>query len=233
MADPPYVVFPLYQGSTLLDFAGATQVFAFAGLTPLWVAATGDPVKTTEGVCVLPSRTFDEILAEPIEILFVPGGGDDVATVMLDPVFVNFVRQAGGRARWAGSVCTGAFLLAAAGLLDGYEATTYWSQRENLALFPAITVAAGYPRWVIHGNRFTGGGISSSIDLALELTNLRSGPTQSMRTQLSVQYAPAPPFASGDPGQAPPEVTDAVRRSQGDFVAKIRLAAEQVITGGG
>ena len=231
MADLPNVVFPLYDGCTLLDFAGATQVFAFAGFKPVWAAPTRAPITTTEDVQVMPGATFDDVRAWRVEILFVPGGGDKVSEVMLDPVFVGFVRETGYRARWAGSVCTGAFILAAAGLLDGYEASTYWSQRENLALFPRITVSAGYPRWVIHGNRFSGGGISSSIDLAFELTNLLSGPTQSMTAQLSVQYAPDPPFASGDPSQAPAEVTAAVRRSQEGFTAAIRKSVEQIVNG--
>ncbi len=229
MADNPLAVFPLYDGCTLLDFGGATQVFAFAGLQPVWAARTKAPVTTTEGVQVMPGRTFESLAGEAIEVLFVPGGGSKVAEAMLDPVLVGFVREAGGRARWAGSVCTGGFIVAAAGLLDGYEATTYWSQRENLALFPGVTVAAGYPRWVIHGNRFSGGGISSSIDLALELVSLRSGATQSMTTQLSIQYAPDPPFKSGDPAQAPPEVTKKVHEGQASFIADIRKATEKVV----
>jgi cyclohexyl-isocyanide hydratase len=231
MADLPNVVFPLYDGCTLLDFAGATQVFAFAGFKPVWAAPTRAPITTTEDVQVVPGATFDAVAASPVEILVVPGGGGKVGDAMLDGRFVGFVRETGRRARWAGSVCTGAFILAAAGLLDDHEATTYWSQKENLGRFPRITVAAGYPRWVIHGNRFTGGGVSSSIDLALELTNLISGATQSMTAQLSVQYAPAPPFASGDPGQAPPEVTTAVRRSQEGFTAAIRRAVDQIVGG--
>lgn len=229
MADGSNVVFPLYDKCTLLDFAGATQVFAWGGFTPVWAAPTRDPITTSEGVQVVPGATFKDVLAQPLTVLFVPGGGNEVADAMADPDVVGFVRDAGGRATWAGAVCTGAFILGAAGLLRGYEATTYWSQRGNLALFPGVTVAAGYPRWVIHGNRFTGGGVSSSIDLALELVNLIVGPTRSMSTQLSIQYAPAPPFASGDPGQAPPEVTAAVRQSQGDFVAIIRLATEKAV----
>ena len=222
--------FPLYQGCTLLDFAGATQVFAFAGVTPVWLAARREPVKTTEGVEVVPGGTFDDP-GGAVDILFVPGGGDAVAKAMLDPVLVGFVRDAGTAASWAGSVCTGAFIVAAAGLFDGCEVTTYWSQRENLALFPKLTVAAGYPRWVIHKDRFSGGGISSSIDLALEIVNVLSGPTQSMTTQLSVQYAPDPPFQSGDPSQAPPAVTASVLKSQESFTAAIRAGVEAVIGG--
>jgi cyclohexyl-isocyanide hydratase len=220
--------FPLYQGCTLLDFAGATQVFAFANMTPVWLAATCDPVKTTEGVEVLPGGTFEDP-GGAIDIVFVPGGGDAVAKAMLDPVLVGFVREAGSAASWAGSVCTGAFILAAAGLLDGYEATTYWSQRENLALFPKVKVSAGYPRWVIHDNRFSGGGVSSSIDLALELVSLISGPTTSMTAQLSIQYAPDPPYQSGDPAQAPPEVTAQVLKRQKKLTAKMRKAVEKVV----
>lgn len=225
----PIVLFPLYNGSTLLDFAGATQVFAFAGFKPVWVAPTLDPIKTTEGVQVLPGDTFENVRGKEIEILFVPGGGKKVSDVMQDPMFLDFVREVGGSARYAGSVCTGAFILAAASLLDGCEATTYWSQRENLALFSNVRVAAGYPRWVIDGNRFTGGGVSSSIDLALELVKLISGPAQSMAAQLDCQYAPDPPFASGDPGQAPPEVTEAVRESQEGLTRAMRLDVDRVI----
>ena len=221
-------VFPLYQGCTLLDFAGATQVFAFAGVTPVWLAASREPINTTEGVQVVPGGTFDDPGGE-IDIVFVPGGGDAVSKAMLDKTLVGFVREAGTAASWAGSVCTGAFILAAAGLLDGYEATTYWSQRENLALFPKIKVSAGYPRWVIHCNRFSGGGVSSSIDLALELVSLISGPTASMTAQLSIQYAPDPPFNSGDPAQAPPEVTAKVLKSQKKFTAKIRKSVEKLV----
>jgi cyclohexyl-isocyanide hydratase len=224
------VGFPIYNGCTLLDFAGATQVFSSwvaAGFDSVWLAPSREPVRTTEGVEVMPSRCFDD--PGPIDVLFVPGGGEDVGKVMQDPVYVDFVRQAGQAARFAGSVCTGAFIVAAAGLLDDCEATTYWSQRENLALFPRIKVAAGYPRWVFSGNRFTGGGVSSSIDLALELVDRLAGPTESQQAQLSAQYAPKPPFDSGDPATAPPEVTAAVLANQQEFAATIRKATLQVI----
>jgi cyclohexyl-isocyanide hydratase len=228
--EQPNVVFPLYEGSTLLDFAGATQIFAFAGFAPVWAAASRDPITTTENVRVLPGETFDKVRQdEAVEVLFVPGGGPKVAEVMQDHTMISFIRDVGRKARYAGSVCSGAFLVAAAGLFNGCEVTTYWSQRDNLALFPHLRVAAGYPRWVVCGNRFSGGGISSSLDLALELVSLISGPTQSMSTQLINQYAPNPPYASGDPSQAPSEVTSSVRANQDDFTATIRLAVEKVL----
>jgi cyclohexyl-isocyanide hydratase len=228
------VGFPLYDGCTLLDFSGATQIFSLwvaAGFRSVWLGPTLDPVTTTEDVTVVPHRTFDD--PGQIDILFVPGGGEDVGKAMQDPVLVNFVRQAGQAAQYAGSVCTGAFILAAAGLLDGRTATTYWSQRENLALFPTITVEPGYPRWVISGNRFTGGGVSSSIDLALELVNRLAGPFECQQAQLSAQYAPHPPFNSGDPSTAPPEVVATVLKGQQDFIATIRQATLAVIGGAG
>jgi cyclohexyl-isocyanide hydratase len=230
MAERPKVVLPLYEGSTLLDFAGATQIFALAGFTPIWAAASLDPITTTENVQVLPRDTFDKVQRKgAVEILFVPGGGPKVAEAMQDNTMIDFIRDVGQKARYAGSVCSGAFLVAAAGLFDGCEVTTYWSQRDNLALFPNLRVAAGYPRWVICGNRFSGGGISSSLDLALELVSLIAGPTQCMSTQLINQYAPNPPYASGDPSQAPPEITSSVRADQQDFTATIRLAVEKVV----
>jgi cyclohexyl-isocyanide hydratase len=224
------VGFPIYNGSTLLDFAGATQVFAkwAGGFNPVWLAPTTDPIETTEQVKVMPGRCFDD--PGPIDILFVPGGGPEVAKVMQDPIYVDFVREAGRQARYyAGAVCTGAFILAAAGLLDGCEATTYWSQHENLALFPNISVVPGYPRWQFSGNRFTGGGISSSIDLALELVNRLAGAEKCQQAQLSVQYAPHPPFHSGDPSEAPPAITASVLKGQQPFIKAIRDATLAVI----
>ncbi|HSS49600.1 MAG TPA: DJ-1/PfpI family protein [Thermoanaerobaculia bacterium] len=230
MATTMRVGMVLYDGCTLLDFAGATQVFAFApGFEVVWLAPEMRPITTTENVQVLPHCTFGD--AGALDVVFVPGGGEKVGTVMQDSVYVDFVRTAGRQAKMAGSICTGAFIVAAAGLFDGYEVSTYWSQRENLALFPNLRVSAGYPRWVIHGNRFSGGGISSSIDMALEIVSMISGPTQSMTTQLSIQYAPDPPFHSGDPAQAPPEVTAAVLKSQESFTAAIEAGVEAVLGG--
>lgn len=235
MASTFTVAFPLYPDCTLLDFAGATQVFAFApGFSVLWVAETLAPILTTENVQVLPHKTFDQVVSEGIKIdlLFVPGAGSGVAVQMLNPAYIGFLKKVGPGAQWAGSVCTGAFLAATAGLLDGCRASTYWSQRPNLKLFPKLVVEPGYPRWVIdeEKHRFSGGGISSSIDLALELVQRLVGVEARLATQLSIQYAPDPPLPpSGDPSKAPVETTVEVAEGQADFVAAVKKATQQVV----
>jgi cyclohexyl-isocyanide hydratase len=103
------------------------------------------------------------------------------------------------------SVCTGALLLGAAGLLDGHVVTTHWAYKDVLRLFPC-TVVDDYRRYVQSGNRVTGAGISSGIDEALYIVSLLSGITAARRSQLAMQYHPQPTFQCGDPGE--PDIKD-------------------------
>lgn len=226
---PKTVGMVLYNGCTLLDFAGATQIFAFPGgsFSVKWLAATLDPILTTEDVKVVPHATFDS--TPEVDILFVPGGGPAVATVMNDPAHVDYVRSAGSKALYAGSVCTGAFIVAAAGLFDGHEATTYWSQLAELRLFPNVRVPDGYPRYVLSGNRFSGGGVSSSIDLALELVQRINGAGAAQAHQLCNQYAPDPPVRAGDPSQAPAALVEMVSAPMAPFGELMRQATLRAI----
>jgi len=229
------VVFPLYSGLTLMDFAGASEVFAMApGFTVLWLGATMDPIVTSENLHVVPNTTFDKA-PDHIDILFIPGGYyEGVQEAMFDPVYQGFLKKAISNATWVGSVCTGAFVLAAAGGLNNCQATTYWSQLPNLALLKDkfnITVAEGYPRYLVdvETKRFTGGGISSSLDLALELLSIIKGDDIAEQTQLSIQYAPAPPVHAGDPSQAPPQITEEVLAGQAQFIAEMHDAVVKLI----
>lgn len=231
MSSQVTVGFPLYPGCTLLDFAGATQVFAYTpGFRVVWIAATLDPVSTTESVSVMPNATFDD--HPPLSIVFVPGGGSDgVGAAMLDPTIQAWLKRVAEDAEWVGSVCTGAFILAAAGLLDGCQATTYWSARPVLALFPEVSVVPGYPRWHLDEDRkrFSGGGISSSIDLALKLVDNIAGPQAAQTSQLFVQYAPSPPVHAGDPTEASPELVISVTQSQASFTAGLIATTNKVL----
>ena len=226
---------PLFDGVTLLDFAGATQVFAFAqGFQAIWLAEDLTPVATIEGVTVNAGYTFDE--HPPIDVLFVPGGsGAGIASAMQDDKFQAFIRETAAGAQWSGSVCNGAFIIAAAGLLDKCKrVTTYWSLLKVLDRFPSLSVETSqYPRSSIDHDhhRFTGGGISSSIDLALELVEMLAGTQAARISQLQNQYAPNPPVHAGDPSQAndPALVNALVERQQELLIGPISEATDAIL----
>ncbi len=223
------VGFPLYDQVTLLDFAGATQIFAgtHGRFEPVWLAPEMRPYQTMEKtvgnqpICITPQFTFKDPKRPKIDILFCPGGfsghydssGGSAGYIgaMFDEIYQNFVIQVEREeAQWCGSVCTGAFVLAAAGLFDGCTATTYWSLTGQLRRFSNIKVPDGYPRALIElievdgvkKGRFSGGGISSSLDLALALVKHILGQQVAEQAQLFTQYSPDPIINFGDPDQA-------------------------------
>ena len=231
-----HVVFVLFDDVTLVDFTGATEIFNNVPDFVLhWLAPTMDPITTSENMKVLPTGTFDDA-PQDIEILFIPGGNyKGINASMFDTRYRDFIGKASARAVWTGSVCTGAFILAAAGGLNNCQATTYWSQLPNLSLLKdkfGITVDQDhYPRYLIDAEqkRFSGGGISSSIDLALELVKRIVNNEASEMAQLFIQYAPGPPNQSGDPSQAPPEITKKVTAMEAGYSAEINKAVMQLI----
>ena len=112
---------------------------------------------------------------------------------MKGSTFLDFIQQQSIKAEYTTSVCEGALLLAAAGLLDGYEATTHWAFIECLKAFPKIKVQDGFPRYVVDRNLVTGGGISSGLDEALKIISLVAGVDVAQEVQLTAQYYPCPP----------------------------------------
>jgi cyclohexyl-isocyanide hydratase len=195
---------PLYPTFDSLDVLGPYQVFTYApSLSLSLVAETLNTVTSLEGVRVMPDMSFAECPA--LDVLLVPGAADLISPLQQGPLGKNelldfLIRQA-KNARLVCSVCTGALLLGAAGLLDGHTVTTHWSQLQTLELFPC-TVAAGYPRYVKCGKRVTGGGISSGIDEALYIVSLLCGDETAMQCQLKMQYRPESPFHMGDPADS-------------------------------
>lgn len=230
---------PLYNNCTLMDFAGATQVFSAPfGFETIWLAS-GPVITTTENVSVLPN--YDFLYHPPIDILFVPGGDSNgVSTQMFDKGYQDFLKTNSKTAQWTGSVCTGAFILAAAGLFNGFVGddvkgvTTYWSQIPNLALLKDkfhFEVAKGFPRFTFDCKlkRFSGGGISSSVDLALKLVEIIKGKDVAEKTQLFIQYAPDPPVHSGDPSQAPGQILSEVTTMEAGFTADMNAAVNKLL----
>lgn len=175
------IVVVLFEHVDLLDVTGPPEVFALArrespkaaGYRVVLAARTLDPVTTGAGVRVLPDVTFDELSTEAIDTLVVPGAveidTEHRVRAIVDPVVVRHVQLLAARTRRIASVCVGAHVLAAAGLLDGCRATTHWSTAEQLAAeHPAINVDAD-PIFIREGNVWTGAGISACLDLALAL----------------------------------------------------------------
>jgi cyclohexyl-isocyanide hydratase len=203
---------PLYTNFDSLDVIGPYQTFTYAGMDLYLVAATHDLVTSFEGVSILPRATFTEQppsdkypqidVCPQLDMLFVPGGSDPVSVLEVgypgnNPYLDFLIRQAPG-CRLVCSVCTGALLLAGAGLLNGHIVTTHWAFKDVLRLFP-VKVVDDYRRYVQSGNRVTGAGISSGLDLALYIVSLVCNVGVARQGQLAMQYNPQPAFHCGDP----------------------------------
>jgi cyclohexyl-isocyanide hydratase len=195
--------FVLFPNVTQLDFTGPLQVLhRLPGAKTLIAAKTLAPVPSDCGLSLVPTTTFAE--CAPLDVICVPGGFG-VSGAIADRETIDFVRRQGARAHYVTSVCTGAFVLGVAGLLKGRRATTHWAYT---GLLPRVGAVHEKGRVVRDGNVFTGGGVTAGIDFALTLAGEIAGAEAAQRIQLSIEYNPAPPFASGHPDRAPRAVHD-------------------------
>lgn len=206
MTEPLRFGLLLFPRLTQLDMTGPFEVFArVPGARVYLVWKTRDPVVSDTGLAMLPDTDFAS--CPPLDVLCVPGG-PGVAPLMEDEAVLGFLRAQAARARFVTSVCTGALVLGAAGLLKGVRATTHWASHDFLAPLGAQPVQA---RWVRDGRVVTGGGVTAGIDFALALVAEMLSPEAAQAIQLQIEYAPAPPFAAGSPETAPPAVLAAAR----------------------
>ena len=195
--------FVLFPNLTQLDFTGQLQVLhRLPGAKTHIIARTLEPVPSDCGLSLLPTTTFAD--CPPLDLICIPGGfGVDQA--MADLEAVDFVRRQGATAKYVTSVCTGAFILGAAGLLQGKRATTHWAYHDFLRLVGATPEHA---RVVRDGRTITGGGVTAGIDFALTVAAEIAGAEIAQTIQLAIEYDPAPPFDSGSPSRAPTNVRE-------------------------
>ena len=180
--------FILFPNVTQLDFTGPLQVLhRMPGAKTHILAKTRTPVLSDCGLGLVP--TCDFASAPKLDMICVPGGFG-VSQAIADQETMDFVRKAGAEAQYQTSVCTGAFVLGAAGLLKGKRATTHWAYHDLLEDVGAIPEKA---RVVRDGNTITGGGVTAGIDFALSVMESVSGPEAARRVQLALEYDPAPP----------------------------------------
>jgi len=212
----------LFPDLTQLDLTGPYEVFTrLPNTTVHLAAATLAPVRSERGLTITPDTTFDQV--PPVDILFVPGG-PGVDPLMEDAVLLEFLRKQAEQARYVTSVCTGALLLGAAGLLRGYRATTHWLSLDLLPLFGAQPVRE---RVVIDRNRITGGGVTAGIDFGLVVAAEIYGANVARAIQLSIEYNPQPPFQSGSPQTAPADVVERLTRLRQSMQSNRRSIAER------
>lgn len=178
-----------------------------------------NPVKSSSGLTFIPTATFDD--CPQLDVICIPGGG--VNPLLTDDVVLDFVRQQARGARYVTSVCTGALVLGAAGLLEGRRATTHWNAMDFLKHFGAIATEA---RVVRDGNVITAGGVTSGIDFGLSILAEVFGQTEAEIVQLTLEYAPSPPFKSGTPGEARAGVLERGR----ERLAASRAAREAIFS---
>jgi len=181
----------VYDDAEVLDFAGPFEVFSTAarldrslGLTVFLIGETGGPVAARNGFRVLPHYTISDHPA--IDVLLVAGGVHRAE--MGKGSVIGWIARQASTAAWVTSVCTGAFLLARAGLLDGRRATTHWEDIPDLERdFPALDVI-GEARWIEDGNRLTSAGIAAGIDMSLYLVSRLGGTGLARRTARQMDY---------------------------------------------
>lgn len=223
---PLTVAFLLYPQVTQLDLTGPAQFLSRIGGAVHYVAKSAEPVPTDAGFSIVPTATFADMPSA--DILCVPGGISCVDMIEDDETLA-WVRRVGDGAEWVTSVCTGSLILGAAGLLRGYRAGCHWAWREHLALFGAEPVAE---RVVFDRNRVTGGGVTAGIDFALALIAAIRGEAHARILQLALEYDPSPPFDSGSPDRASPELVAAYRKRMEALAPgrdeRIRAAAERL-----
>jgi len=203
----------LYPGLTQLDLTAPFELFhrvPDARVHLIWKDL--EPVRADSGMGLLPNQTLRD--CPELDVVFVPGGFGQRAMAK-DEEVLSFLRQRGQTAKWVTSVCTGSLVLGAAGLLEGYAATTHWAYVDRLAAFGARYTKG---RVVRDRNRITAGGVTAGLDFGLHVVSELVGEEAAKMIQLRIEYDPEPPFRSGHPDVADPALVDETRRRIADWL---------------
>ncbi|MGH6985296.1 MAG: DJ-1/PfpI family protein [Caulobacteraceae bacterium] len=220
------IVFALYPGVTQLDFTGPMQVLSRVPGAKIILASKAGGAMEADGLRLSDLAVLKE--QARCDVLCVAGGPGATAAG-LDEGFVGEIRRLAKGARFAASVCMGSFVLGAAGLLEGKRDACHWAWRHLLALFGAQPADE---RVVRDGNLLTGGGVTAGIDFALTLAAEIAGEEIAQAIQLSLEYAPTPPFDAGRPELVSAEVLSRVEKGlakmRGTRVAEVREAARRL-----
>jgi cyclohexyl-isocyanide hydratase len=213
----------LFEGVDQIDLTGPFEVLSrIPNSTYRIYGKTAAPVRDVKGLRLMPDATLAD--APPLDVLHVPGGFGQEA-LMEDEQVLAWIRQQAAGACSIFSVCTGALLCGAAGLLKGRRATTHWASFHLLPFFGAIPVNE---RVVVDGSYVLAAGVTAGIDGALRLAAELRGNDAAQAIQLHMAYAPEPPFNSGTPETAPPAILEQARRSVQGITTQREATARRV-----
>lgn len=209
----------IFPNMDQIDFTGPFEVLSRipgAAIHVVWKEKK--PVRDIKGLILTPELTLGE--CPPLDILVIPGGPGQ-QPLMEDEPLLSFVRDRAAQAKFVYSVCTGALICGAAGLLKGVKSTTHWASFELLKYFGAIPTDK---RVVLDGKHLSAAGVTAGIDGALTLASVLCGDRVAQQIQLGIEYAPEPPFNSGTPKVAPPDILESAR------AATRKLTEERAVT---
>ncbi|MDB5932725.1 MAG: Glutamine amidotransferase [Massilia sp.] len=212
----------LFDGFTALDVVGGYEVLAnVPGMEVEFAAVTEGVVATDTGrLGMLAYRRLDQVVST--DILYVPGGAG-VSAALEDKTLLDSIRRLDALSQWTVSICNGAELLGAAGLLAGKRVTTNWFARDKVAAYGALVEHTRFKR---DGKLVTGAGVSASIDAGLFLAGLLAGEATARLIQFGIEYFPAPPFGSSSPDEQPETAKATLRRIE--QASPQRLAARDI-----
>jgi cyclohexyl-isocyanide hydratase len=215
----------IYQNLDQIDFTGPFQILVRVPQSTVHVLGMkAGPVRDHMGLILTPEMTLEQ--SPDLDVLLVPGGPGQQALMNEEPM-LSFIRDHVNAGKVLFSVCTGALICGAAGVLRGRRVTTHWSALDLLHYFGGVPVNE---RVVIGGNIVSAAGVTAGLDGALVLTSLLRGEEVAQRLQLEIQYAPEPPFQAGVPETAPPEVLAAVKAgSRALYEARLATAREAAV----
>jgi cyclohexyl-isocyanide hydratase len=213
----------LFEGLDQIDLTGPFEVLSrMPNSTYRVFAKTIEPVRDVRGLRITPDAVLAD--APQLDLLHVPGGFGQEA-LMEDEEVLGWVRRQAAGARCVFSVCTGALICGAAGLLKGRRATTHWAAFHLLPFFGAIPVN---DRVVVDGNMIFAAGVTAGIDGALRVAAELRGDEAAQAIQLYMQYAPEPPFRCGTPETAPPAILEGARRAVHAITEQRGMTARRV-----
>jgi cyclohexyl-isocyanide hydratase len=213
----------LFEGIDQIDITGPFEVLSrLPNSTYRIYGTTLSPVRDVQGFRLIADALLSD--APQLDVLHVPGGAGQEALMDNEEV-LGWLRQQAGGARCVFSVCTGALICGAAGLLKGRRATTYWSVHHLLPYFGATPINE---RVVVDGNWVFAAGVTAGIDGALRVAAELRGEKVAQRIQLGMEYAPEPPFSSGTPAEAPPDVVAEARKAGAAMAAKRLETAQRI-----